>query len=384
MKRPSIRSLLTWLIVAALAGFAFYKLKFAPVPGIAHTVVRGEIVAEAMGTGTLEARVKTTVSARIQERLLEVLADQGDMVKAGQLLARLDDAESKQQVAIAAATLAAAKQTAGRVHADLARSEAVLTQARLDHERMTGLVASKAVSQSDADKSAESLLVAEADLKRSNAAIAESAGQIVVAEKSLLLRQKQLAFTEIHAPYDGLIIRRDRDAGEMLVPGASLMQIISLDEIWVSAWVDETAMPSLRVDQPARITFRSTPARSYPGKVSRLGRETDRETREFLVDVRATELPENWTIGQRAEVFIETGRQADVILLPSDFVLWKDGRAGVFINAGGKAKWREITPGLRGTDHMSVIKGLSAGNQVLRLPDRSKTPLTEGQRIKLP
>jgi len=54
-----------------------------------------------------------------------------------------------------------------------------------------------------------------------------------------------MAFTEIHAPYDGLIIRRDRDPGDMLVPGGSLMQIISLDEIWVSAWVDETAMPAL-------------------------------------------------------------------------------------------------------------------------------------------
>jgi multidrug efflux pump subunit AcrA (membrane-fusion protein) len=60
---------------------------------------------EVMGTGTLEARVKTTVSARIQERLAEVLVDQGDKVKAGQLLARLDDAEIKQQVAIAEATL---------------------------------------------------------------------------------------------------------------------------------------------------------------------------------------------------------------------------------------------------------------------------------------
>lgn len=384
MKHFPIRRILSWLIIAALAGFAVYKLKFAPTPVIAHTVARGEIISEVMGTGTLEARVKTTVSARIQERLLEVMVDQGDSVKAGQLLARLDDSESKQQVAIAVATLAAAKQTAERVQADLARSQAVLTQAKLDHERMTGLVATRAVSQSDADKSAEALRVAEADLNRSNAAIAEAAGQIGVAEKNLLFRKEQLAFTEIHAPYDGLIIRRDRDAGEILVPGASLMQIVSLDEIWVSAWVDETAMPDLRVNQPARITFRSESARSYPGKVSRLGRETDRETREFLVDVRAVELPKNWTIGQRAEVFIETVREADTILLPSAFVVWKEGRTGVFINSGGKAKWREITPGMRGIDRISVMKGLSVDDQVLRLTEGQKSPLAENQRIKLP
>ncbi len=78
MNRPTIRRLLAWLIVAAVAGFAVYKLKFAPVPVVAYTVARGEIVAEVMGAGTLEARVKTTVSARIQERLLEVRVDQGD------------------------------------------------------------------------------------------------------------------------------------------------------------------------------------------------------------------------------------------------------------------------------------------------------------------
>jgi HlyD family secretion protein len=227
------------------------------------------------------------------------------------------------------------------------------------------------------------LRVAEADLKRSHAAIVEAEALMAVAEKNLLFRKEQLAFTEIHSPYDGLIIRRDRDPGDVLVPGASLMQMISLDELWVSAWVDETAMPALTTGQPARIVFRSESNRSYRGIISRLGREMDRETREFLVDVRVTELPKNWTMGQRAEVFIETGRQADVVLLPTAFLVWKAGRAGVFVNAGGKARWREVTPGLRGKDRVAITQGLSAGDQVVRPPDGQKAALTEGQRITL-
>lgn len=301
-----LRRLLPWLVVATLAVVAVYKLKFGPVPVADSRPKPARDTGEVMGTGTLEARVKTTVSARIQERLAEVLVDQGDKVKAGQLLARLDDAEIKQQVAIAEATRAAARQTAERVSADLARSEAVLAQARLDHKRLMGLLASNAVSQTDTDKAVEALHVAEADLKRSNAAIAEAQGQVLVAEKTLLYRKEQMAFTQITAPYDGLIIRRDRDPGDMLVPGGALMEIISLDEIWVSAWVDETAISKVAAGQIARIVFRSESDKNYPGVLSRIGRETDRETREFLVDVRVNELPQNWTIGQRAEVFIKT------------------------------------------------------------------------------
>lgn len=384
MIRPLFRRLLPWLLVTALGGLALYQLRWAPRPVLGHSVARGEIVGEAMGTGTLEARVKTSISPRIQERLLEVLVDQGERVRAGQLLARLDDAESKQQVAIAEATLAAARQTAERVRADLARSQAVLEQARLDHKRRTGLTGSGAVSQAETDKASEALRVAEADFNRSGAAITEAELLITVAEKSLLFRREQLAFTKIHAPYAGLVIRRDRDPGEVVVPGASLLQMISLDEIWVSAWVDETAMPDLAVDQAARIVFRAEPATSYPGNLARLGRETDRETREFLIDVRAAELPANWTIGQRAEVFIETGRQADVVLLPAAFLLWQHGRPGVFVHERGRARWRAIKPGLRGGDRIAVAEGLTGGEQVVRPPAGAKpVPLVDGQRIKV-
>lgn len=305
MKHTFLRRILSWLIVAGIAGFAFYKLKVKPAEVIMPNVTQSDVTNEVMGTGTLEARVKTQVSARIQERLAEVLVDQGDAVKKGQLLAKLDDAELRQQVAIAQASFAAAKQTAQRVEADLARSEAVLAQARLDEKRLKGLLASSAVSQTDADKAAEALKVAEADLKRSNAAIAEAQGLVLVAEKTMLHRQEQLAFTQITAPYDGLIIRRDREPGEMLVPGATLMELISLDELWIRAWVDETEMPKLAPGQKARVVFRSEPQKNYPGVVSRLGREMDRETREFLVDVRVEQLPVNWAVGQRAEVYIQ-------------------------------------------------------------------------------
>lgn len=381
MKRISVRKLLPWLVVIGVVAFAVYRLKFNPTPVTAHTVATGEVRGEVMGTGTLEARVKTTVSPRIQERLAEVLVDQGDYVKSGQLLARLDDAETKQQVAIAEASLAAARATVERVRADEARAQAVLRQAQLDHKRVTDLMATQIAAQSDFDKAVESLRVAEADLKRSQAVIVEAQSQGFTAEKTLLYQKEHLAFTEIHSPYDGLVTRRDRDPGGIVVPGASILQIVATNEIWVSAWVDETAMAGLKEGQPARVVFRSEPAKTYPGEVARLGREADRETREFVVDVSVKELMENWTIGQRAEVFIETGRKTDALALPQRFLQWRAGKPGVFVSDHGKARWRGVTLGLRGLQDVEVTQGLSAGDQIVRPVAGQKQPLTDGQRV---
>ena len=381
--RRLLRKSAKWLLLTAVVAFAVYRLKFAPTPVLAQSAKSGPIVAEVMGTGTLEARIKTTISSRIQERLAEVLVDQNDMVKSGQLLARLDDGELKLQVEVATASLAAARASLERVKTDEARALAVDKQARLNHQRVADLMATKVSSQDELDKAVETLQVAAADVKRSQAAIGEAESQAVTAEKNLAYQKERLSYTQIFSPYDGLVVRRDRDPGGVVVPGGSLLQLISTNEIWISAWVDETAMTDLATGQPARVVFRSEPAKSYPGEVARLGRETDRETREFLVDVRVNELPRNWTVGQRAEVFIETGRKSDALVIPQRFVLWREGKPGVFVNERGRAKWRAVTLGLRGREAVEITQGLATGEQVVK-PGEPKQDLSDGQRISAP
>ncbi len=130
-------------------------------------------------------------------------------------------------------------------------------------------------------------------------------------------------------------------------------------------------MARLRPEQPARVVFRSESGRSFAGEVARLGREVDRETREFPVDVRVRELPENWALGQRAEVYIETGRNADAVRLPTRLVVWRGGQAGAFGVESGRAVSRPLQLGLRSRDVVEVIAGLKAGLQHWR--DRRAT-----------
>ncbi len=370
-----------WLIVLVVVVAVMLRFTFTSTPVAAHVVQKTNVVAEVMGTGTLEARIKTTLSPRIQERLAEVLVDQGDHVSAGQLLARLDDGELKRQVEVTEAGLASAKATEARVRVDEVRAQAVAQQARQDHKRVSDLVSTKISSQSELDKAIELLHVAESDLLRTHAATLEAQQQINLAAKNLAHQQERLTFTRILSPYDGLVTRRDRDAGGVVVPGSSILQLISTNELWVSAWVDETASSGLATGQAARVAFRSGPGKSHPGEVARLSRETDRETREFLVDVRVQELPPNWTLGQRAEVFIETGRKPDALVVPQRFIQWRAGKPGAFVAAGGKAAWRDVTIGLRGRETVEVTQGISAGETVVAPTDPKQPPLKPGQRV---
>lgn len=374
---------LKWLLPLAVVAVVVFRLKFAPAPVDAWAVETAPIAAEVMGTGTLEARVKTTLSPRIQERLAAVLVDQGDAVKAGQLLAQLDDGELKQEVAVAEAALAAAKAAMDRTRTDEARSAAVLEQARLSHDRALALLATRVAAQADVDKAVELLNVAEADLKRSRATTVEAERQVVTAEQTLKYQRERLSFTLIVSPYDGLVVRRDRDAGGVVVPGSSILQVVSTNEIWVSAWVDETAMAALAPGQPARVVFRSEPDQSYPGTVARLGREADRETREFIVDVRVERLPANWAVGQRAEVYIETARKAAASVIPQRAVNWRDGRPGVFVDIHGHARWRAVKLGLRGREAVEVVEGLQTGERVVAPRGPASGQLREGQSIKV-
>ena len=369
--------------LAAVAGGLVYWLKFAPVSVSVHQAERGDIVAEVMGTGTLEAHFKSTISPRIAGRLQEVLVDQGDGVKSGELLVRLDDVDMKPQVEVAQASVAVSQAALDRLQADRGQALAVLEQTAASYERALRLQPGGAISQEDVDKVTGDWKIAQAGVARTEAALVEARKQLIAAETNLAYRKALLGDTEIVAPFDGLIVQRFRDPGDIAVPGSPVLSLVSTRELWITAWVDETEMSRVAEGQPARVAFRSEPERAYRGQVARLGRQTDRETREFTLDVRVLELPKNWAVGQRAEVYVQTARKTGVTVLPAQYVLWRDEKPGVFVRRGEHAAWRDLTLGLSGREVVEVAAGLEPGEWVV-VPIDARNTAIEGRRISVP
>jgi HlyD family secretion protein len=137
----------------------------------------------------------------------------------------------------------------------------------------------------------------------------------------------------------------------------------------VESWVGETELEKVRKDQPADVIFRSFPDKKISGKVARIAKEVDKETREFIVDVAVENLPLNWAVGQRAEVFIQTDKKSDTLAVPEEYIKWKKNTPGIFVLKDGKAKWVKISKGLQGNGMVEITDGLFSGDIVLKSSD---------------
>ncbi len=372
------------LALLTIAAFIAYQQLWRPVSVHVVEVASGDLALEVTGTGLLDAHLSAVISTRIAGRILSIDVDQNDTVAAGQVVCRLDDSDLLRQVEIGQASVDVAGAAIDRAQTDVARSTAVLELARRDAKRMQEASQSGAASVQEVDTIVQQVKIAQADLARAEAGLVESRRQLAAAERTLDFYRAQLDDTVITSPFAGLVVRRDRDPGEVLVPGSSILRIIAPDQLWLSAWVDETAIASLAPEQEARIVFRSQPDHEYRGQVVRVGLEVDPESREFLVDIALTEVPPRWAIGQRAEAYIQTRVLADAVIVPARFIAARDGHMGVFVLSGDRAEWRPCEFGQRGREYVEVRSGLQPGERIVRGADEaSSLALRPGKRVVL-
>lgn len=379
---PARRRLLLKLGLTALAAAGAAAWSAVPVTVQVHRVARATIVVEALGVGTLEARVAASVGSKIAGRLAALEVDQGDRVEARQVVARLEDEDVLGQVEVARADEAAAAAGVDRARAELLRADAVAAAGRRERQRVLDLLDRQVASRSDADAAEDAARIAEAGQAAARGALAEAERRLTAAQRALGYQEARLAETVIRAPFDGAVTRRLREPGDVVVPGSTVLTLIGTASLWLRAWVDETELGGLALGQPARVVFRAAPDAPLTGRLARIGLEVDRETRELLVDVALDALPPSWAVGQRVEAWVEVGRAVDAVALPARLLARADGAPGVFVRDGARARWRPVTLGLEGRGLVEVTAGLAPGDEVLERADGR--PLRDGARVAAP
>lgn len=351
----------------------------SPQVATRHVVDRGEVVREVYGRATLESRREVQLGFDLVGRISDVLVDEGDRVKLGQVVAHLAPEQLNADVHAASSGISLAKAAVARLAADERRSQATLAFAEAEAVRMRTLASTGSVSARDLDLAEQQLSLAKADLDRVHASQAEAQKQIAVASGATEAKTATVTRAVLVSPFEGVVIRRFKDPGDTVVVGTTVLRIVAVDRLWARAAVDESTLTDLREGMPAQIALLGDAAAPIAGTVDRVGREVDRQTHEVLVDVLLAQVPARLAIGQRADVHVALERRVDVIRVPLANLHRDAGGAFVFVDSGGKIVRRPVQLGIVGRDFVEVTSGLAAGEVVLDAPAAGGL-LTPGRR----
>ena len=369
MKRH-LKTIIKAAAILIFAGIAFYFLRLAPVSVPTFEVKSSPIVQTVFGTGTLEGKTRLAVSPRETGAIRKLYADQGDMVKAGTLLVEMDSDDILQQKRVAEAELAVAQAALLRIDAEIRSAKANLEYANSMFQRSEKLLSSNAESRSTYDKNRQNMLVAAADLEQAEKRRIEAESTLAKNQAQIAYYNTKLSETRLTAPFDALIVRRNREQGAIVNPGVSIMDIVDTSTIWASVWVDETQIAHLRNGLEVDVFFRTLPQQRFTGKICRLWKETDRETREYKVDIALEKLPQNWTLGQRLEVFIKVSAPKMCVNIPAKLISWKNNSPFVLSIVDGKITERPLDLGIRGKDKVEILSGLQAADRIVMQPQK--------------
>lgn len=240
-------------------------------------------------SGNIETHESELSFQMVQSRIIELPFDEGAWVKAGELLARVDDSSYRQQVAIDQALLEvqqqellSAQQRLEAAQATVMNDQAVASQRETDFDRYQTLWSKNAIAANTRDQAQTAFQQAHADLLRDQALLRVSekdvgvaAANVKSAEENLKMAQITLEYTFLRAPFAGVILARESELGEVIQPGSTVVTVGDLDHVWLRGYVSEPDLGRIHFGSPAAVTTDSYPGKSYVGRVSFISSEAE-------------------------------------------------------------------------------------------------------------
>ena len=172
-----------------------------------------------------------------------------------------------------------------------------------------------------------------------------------------------LSFARITAPMAGVIIARLAEVGATVAPGTAIFRMVEPATLWIAMRVDESVVGRVAVGQAASIRMRT--GETVPGKVARIGRQSDAATRELEVNVAFDVPPARFAIDQEAEVTIVAGDATGIALPLTALTRDRDGRQGVLEVVDARTAFRPVQTGASDGERVLIAQGLSGGERVV-------------------
>ena len=391
-----------WLLISGaaivLAVFIIFALKSSQVKKTKVTVElarKGRLISLVTATGKVKAQADVGLSADVMGRIEQLPVEEGDIVREGQLLVKIDDKSRRMDVAQAKGSLQSAISTRDKAAIDLKREtqlfdKALSSQAILD------------IAQNAFDQAKAQLQIYEATLDRA---------------------LDQLSKCTIRSPMDGVITMLNSEKGENVIigtmnnPGTVIMVISDLSAMEIEAEVDETDIAQVALEQKVKIVLDAFPDTIFIGEVVQIGNSpkstgfggSDQIT-NFVVKILILDDVVNIKPGMTASVDITTNEKTDIIKIPAGAVVMRpEGTGqekenseendtteedafdeeeaekkdidGVFLVIEGKANFIPVRTGIRDQQYVEIVEGLSEKDSVISGPFRLLRTLKHDELI---
>lgn len=391
-------------IIALVVGLNLYRNSQDTVLAVQSFEVKQENIEEnVLASGKVEVVAKEEITARTNAMVIDVPVKEGDRVKAGQVLVKLDTAElakdlqreeanlAVQRANLAKARASARPQEVEQDRADLKRAETAYKNAKAKYERNQTLYQQGAISKEALETAYAEYISAEAGYRSAQQRLSlrlagdtaenkrAAEAQVKQAEVAVNLAGEQLARAEVKASMDGVVLSLGAEKGKYLTVGASLAVIGDTGRLQVKADVSESDSGRLAVGQPVKITASALPEEEFAGKVTRVGAAAVTKTKnsgeqtEVQVTVDITRFNAKLKPGYSVDLTITTASKSKALVIPYEAVVEKNKQKEVYVVVKGKAEKRPVRTGMGNELYVTVEKGLNRGDKVVvNPPDKLK------------
>jgi HlyD family secretion protein len=414
------------VVILVVAGILKGKSSGQTKKVAVEKVERRTIVETVAASGKIQPETEVIISSDVSGEIIEMPVQEGDRVKAGDLLLKINPDLVESALSRAEAALNTTKANLAGSKARLAQSESQFQNAKASYDRNTKLFEEKVISQAEFDQAKANFEVADADVEAAKESVRAGMFNVRSSEATLKEAKENLGRTSIYSPMDGIITKLNKEKGERVVgtaqmAGTEIMTVADLNVMEVAVEVNENDIVRVSINDTTEIEVDAYLNKSFKGIVTEIansantsGMSADQVT-NFDVKIRMlqssyqdllkkrTDSSSPFRPGMSATVDIRTTQVSNVITVPIQAVtVRKDTTKSnedeitldteeedekievVFVKEGEKVKMIKVETGIQNTMHIEILSGLDEGQEVVVAPYTLVSKiLKDGQSIEV-
>jgi HlyD family secretion protein len=425
-------------IVVVLGGVAFANFKFKRVEGVTvntESVRKRKLDAIVSASGKIQPKTLVNISADTSGRVTDLVVNEGDRVAKGQFLLQIDPRNLRTRVQSGEASLGAARSAAEQLKLALESSKTGLKQAEENYKRQQDLWKNGLTTRETLERTENELKMRQAELRAAEQNVRTQQLRMEQEQATLENAKTDLSKVRIESPIDGIVTRRNIEAGETAVVGTMnnagtvLLTIADMSIIEAEVEVDETDIPTVKIGQIAKVTIDAMPGKSFTARVTEIGNSPIQTTGQTAA-TQATNFKVTLTVdgvipdvrpGFTCTAEITTATRDNVLAVPIQATTVREMEVdekgsivrepalkpgqrprpggvqaselkpgherkeieGVFVVRDNKAVFEPVKTGIAGEKYFEVLSGLKEGDPVVTGPFSSVRQLADGAAVKV-